>query len=284
MTSDPVRLLEDPTAAAALRSDLVHATQAQLHGLDLAAGLAALQSATATVTASTTVVAGTSLLVKLGVGAGVTAGLVALWLGLQGPSPVLDEGERVAAPVLPAPPQLEPEAEMRGPGLEPRAVPKLDAEIVGAKAGAAAEGSSVAAEGSSVAAEGSSAAAESSSTAAEPRPVSSRREPRSPKAAGERPAASPADSVLREAKLVAKARSNLVRDPARALSLAQEAEADFPGGQLVEERRAIAIQALVALGRIDEATRRAEPFLAEYGRGAHAAAVRRALEGEREDP
>lgn len=113
----------------------------------------------------------------------------------------------------------------------------------------------------------------------EPRPALGRRRAERASAPKATKPSSMDDDVLREAMLVAKARSHLARDPARALALAEEAERDFPRGQLVEERRALAIRALVALGRLDEAQRQAEPFLAEHGRGAHAAAVRRALEG-----
>jgi hypothetical protein len=284
MTSDPLRLSEDPAAASALRSDLVHATQVKLEGLDLAAGLAALGSATATVTSSTTVVASTSLLAKLGVGVGVTAvGVVALWLGLRSPIPSPDEDERVAAPAV-----SETEQARHEPGLGARpaapamaAPPERDSAAIQADPGQGGAEASPAPEPAT--------AVPRSNAAADPQPalVKSRREARPVKAV-DRPdpadPADPAEGVLQETKLVAKARSNLAHDPARALALAEQAERDFPQGQLVEERRALAIRALVALGRLDEAERRAGPFLAEHGRGAHAAAVRRALDGQVEEP
>lgn len=275
MTSDPVRLLEDPTAGAVLRGDLVHAAEAELHGLDLAAGLAALQKATATVTSSTTVVAGTSLLTKLGIGAaGVAVAAAALWLGLGDP-------ERPQAPTGAA--ATERAAAVPSPTVEqatPPAISTAERAPVVAHMPAAAR------------VEAPATPVPSEVVQVEPAPMPSEPKPstRRKGATGDRPSTSSenagsadagsaaVDSVLREAKLVAKARSNLTRDPARALALAEEAERDFPEGQLVEERRAIAIRALVALGRLDEAQRRAEPFLAEYGRGAHAAAVRRALD------
>ena len=106
MTSDPIRLLDDPSALAALRDDLVHATDVTVHGLDHAAGLAALQSATAS---SATASGGLSMLTKLGLGAAVAGGVVALWLGLSSdPTP----SEPVAsAPVMtPAPKPASPPA------------------------------------------------------------------------------------------------------------------------------------------------------------------------------
>lgn len=283
MTSDPVRLLEDPTAGAVLRGDLVHAAEAELHGLDLAAGLAALQKATATVTSSTTVVAGTSLLTKLGIGAaGVAVAAVALWLGLGDP-------ERPQAPTGAA----TTERAAAAPSPNASQSPVASVEQATPPASSTAERMPAAAR-----VEAPATPVPSEVVQVEPAPMPSEPKPstRRKGATGDRPSTSAenagsadagsaaVDSVLREAKLVAKARSNLTRDPARALALAEEAERDFPEGQLVEERRAIAIRALVALGRLDEAQRRAEPFLAEYGRGAHAAAVRRALDDGAEAP
>ena len=101
---------------------------------------------------------------------------------------------------------------------------------------------------------------------------------------GRAPATQPAepsvDDVLREARMVAQARASLAKDPSRALELTEQAEEEFPQGQLVEERRALAIRALAALGRHEQARRRADEFLARFGRGAHAEAVRRAVAPE----
>ncbi len=288
MTSDPVRLLEDPAAAPALRSDLVHAVEAEVQGLNLAAGLAALQKATATVTSSTTVVAGTSLLTKLGIAAGVSVGAVALWLGL-GAGPRAGDDERVAAPAVT--PAMEREAPQSEPPVDERFEAAVVPERVEASAPAKPEPEKAAAsephgeldEGSEPELTQSQQGAGRKATSGARRKGATGERPSGEKAGAASSGSSDDDSVLREAKLVAKARSNLARDPARALVLAEEAERDFPRGQLVEERRAIAIRALVALGRLDEAQRRAEPFLAEHGRGAHAAAVRRALEAAAED-
>jgi hypothetical protein len=51
-------------------------------------------------------------------------------------------------------------------------------------------------------------------------------------------------------------------DPARSLSVLDEHRRRFPRGQLGEEREALAVQALVALGRYDEARERAARFRA----------------------
>lgn len=52
----------------------------------------------------------------------------------------------------------------------------------------------------------------------------------------------------------------------------------FPGGTLVQEREALAIEALTALGEREAARQRALRFLALYPTSPHAAGVRRALE------
>lgn len=271
MTSDPPRLLEDPSATASLRSDLAHAAEAEVQGLDLAAGLAALR--TATTASSGTALGGTSLLVKVGVGSGLVAGAVALWLGWGRTDPPRPEAEPVevvvaahddeAALVEPeAAPQQAAHDDEAAP-VEPEAAPVEAAPVEAAPMEPAPQ-------------EPEASALEASE---EPRPALGRRRAERASAPKATKPSSMDDDVLREAMLVAKARSHLARDPARALALAEEAERDFPRGQLVEERRALAIRALVALGRLDEAQRQAEPFLAEHGRGAHAAAVRRALEG-----
>jgi type IV secretory pathway VirB10-like protein len=269
MTSDPVRLLDDPGATPTLRSDISISSEVDLEGLDVAGGLARLQAATGAVTSSTTVVAGTSLLAKLGIGAVAVAGALALWLGV-GPGSEPADHERVAAPVVV--PAVDREAPRPEPRVDvvPSHRPAVEVPVAAEPAPAEPE---LGAPPIVVAA-----------TDVEPKAASSARRKADRQAEAKPARELVVDDVLREAKLVAKARGHLSRDPARALALADEAERDFPQGQLVEERRAIAIRALVALGRLDEAQRRAEPFLAEHGRGAHAAAVRRAVEDSRKAP
>lgn len=53
---------------------------------------------------------------------------------------------------------------------------------------------------------------------------------------------------------------------------------DLPNGELVQEREALAIEALVTLGNTAEARRRASSFLQRFPNSPHAAAARRALE------
>jgi hypothetical protein len=75
-----------------------------------------------------------------------------------------------------------------------------------------------------------------------------------PKAMPQRPRATPADALAREASLVSDARKALSRGDARAaLALVRQAHA-LPSPQLVPEELAVESQALRALGQADEAT------------------------------
>jgi outer membrane protein assembly factor BamD (BamD/ComL family) len=63
---------------------------------------------------------------------------------------------------------------------------------------------------------------------------------------------------------VQQARLALVDNPARALELADHADDRFPSGALVQEREVVAIEALVQLGRQDDARERAGRFLRRF--------------------
>lgn len=78
-----------------------------------------------------------------------------------------------------------------------------------------------------------------------------------------------------EGALLARARAALGRDAAAALALTREHAARFPRAMLGEEREVLAIEALVALGRRDEASARATRLLAADPGSAY----RRRLEG-----
>ncbi|MEX1363207.1 MAG: hypothetical protein AB1Z98_08780 [Nannocystaceae bacterium] len=290
MNSDPPRLLEDPSAAASLRQDLAHVDGATLEGLDLAAGLEQLRAATAATTATVPVAtsgAGLSLAGKVGVGAALVVA-AALWATRAEPDARQVEVTS-AAPLA----TVSPERETTPTPVEEPQEPEISS--VGAESAieSAALGS---AKPEPVQPEPESAMAETTPAGSDPGVTSTagprrgsppRRAtaPSQPTPATE-PAATPDetdDGVLREARMVARARASLAADPARAFELAEQAERDFPEGQLVEERRAIAIAALVALGRMDEARTRAQRFLARFSRGAHADAVRRVLGGHVDD-
>lgn len=65
------------------------------------------------------------------------------------------------------------------------------------------------------------------------------------------------------------ARAALRTDPARALVLTEEHRRRFPRGLLAEERDAIRISALAALGRTEEARREAESFSKDHPDSVH---------------
>jgi hypothetical protein len=81
-----------------------------------------------------------------------------------------------------------------------------------------------------------------------------------------------------ESQRVARARALLRSgDAPRALGVLRTLERDEPSGLLAQEREALLIEGLVAVGQRDSAQKRATAFLARYPTSPHAAAVRRAL-------
>jgi len=66
--------------------------------------------------------------------------------------------------------------------------------------------------------------------------------------------------------------------PAQALAALDALRRELPNGELGQEREALTIEALQALGRTAEARRRGEAFLARYPASPHAAGVRRVVE------
>jgi hypothetical protein len=78
---------------------------------------------------------------------------------------------------------------------------------------------------------------------------------------------------LDEPTLMEKLRSDLQPNPASALALADEGEHRFADSPRAEERRALAIQALINLDRIGAARSRAYEFLAHYPDGPYSAHV-----------
>jgi RNA polymerase sigma-70 factor (ECF subfamily) len=83
------------------------------------------------------------------------------------------------------------------------------------------------------------------------------------------------DAML-ELRGVAEAERALATDPAGALARVRALDARAPHGYLDEERRYVAIAALVKLGRLDEARALADAFLGAYPDGAFARRVREA--------
>ncbi len=115
-----------------------------------------------------------------------------------------------------------------------------------------------------------------------PAPAAQPELPRPPTA--RQPAAQPPepeaqDDVLleREMGMLAMTQRVLLSDPARALRLARQGEAEFRGSMFTQERRQLLLLALVKLGRLDEAKRLAAPYLTQYPHGPFSDRVRRAL-------
>jgi hypothetical protein len=92
------------------------------------------------------------------------------------------------------------------------------------------------------------------------------------------------DRLHREMRATDRARQALASDPARALSLARKADAEFPEGLFAEDREGIAILALFALDRDAEARRRAAAFLRDHPRSSHADRIRAAMDEAPEKP
>jgi len=78
---------------------------------------------------------------------------------------------------------------------------------------------------------------------------------------------------LDEPALMEKLGSDLKPNPASALALADEGEQRFAESPRAEERRALAIQALINLGQIGAARSRAYQFLERYPSGPYSAHV-----------
>ncbi|MEM6992678.1 MAG: hypothetical protein AAF721_19345 [Myxococcota bacterium] len=260
MNSDPIRLLDDPASGPTLRGDLGTAANAKLTGLSVAGGLTALQAAIAAQGAQTGVVApvaaaGMSTLAKLAVAGALLVGGVGLWVGLSGdPAPAAEPSMAQATPAEPvrAPVEAAPAATPEPPAPAVPAVAPVPAAPVPDEEPATED------------------------PVVEAAPVAA---PRAHKPK-HKPAAAPltAEDAMAEASLISRARKALATSPSQALALTNEAKRDFPRGMLLEEREAVAVQALAKLGRHDKAKRRGEQFLKRYGRGPHAAAVRTALE------
>ncbi len=80
-----------------------------------------------------------------------------------------------------------------------------------------------------------------------------------------------------ELELVQRAQAALAADPRRALAVTAEHERAFPSGEFVQEREAIAVEALAQLGQKAEAVRRARALLDRYPRTPYAPRIEMVL-------
>ncbi len=261
MTNDPIRLIDDPSVVSSLRADLAEAASAGLEGFDLAAGVAGLNAAIAAdVTGATAVTTGAAKASGGWVGKAIVAAVLvgggaAAWFATR-PDP-----EASATPAHIAATSVDNAEPHRAAPVESVAQPAAPAPDVHSTPRVP-------------------AAVPVEPTSPAPAAV----EPTAPKArpavkAAHKPAAKPkANDFVREARLIADARQALKTDPQRALALLKDARRSFPRGMLAEEREALTVVALSALGKSDEAARRGDRFLKKHGKGPYAEAVRQALD------
>lgn len=288
--TQPLRWLDDPEASAALRADLAQGATATVTGIDYGATLTALRGAIASQTAPLLPVAaaagssGWSVGAKLAIGVLLVGG-IAVWASsgdvedASKHASIRSELEPSSQSERALQPEPTPAPAVRRSGVAPEPAPALrDAPVVPAPQPAVAVPTDAV------------PTSDAPPTDAD-RDRGAKTRKRTTDGGTQDTAVTPAitpvdppaedtsdDAYLREAKLVAQARRALAGDPDRALALTGQVEREFPNGMLGEERRAIEIRALAALGKSSEAKRAAKAFLAEYPDGPQAAAVRRAIE------
>jgi hypothetical protein len=117
-------------------------------------------------------------------------------------------------------------------------------------------------------ASGSQAAAPAAPSGAPP-PLAASSAPENVEPAGPPSGGAFATSLETEAHLLERAQDALASNAAQALALTQEHAARFPSGVLGQEREVVAIQALLKLGRVDEAKARGAAFVEAHPRSAH---------------
>jgi hypothetical protein len=124
--------------------------------------------------------------------------------------------------------------------------------------------------------EAPAATAASSQAEPNPAPAAAAPEPAARAPAPRRRAVAPADPVeptasdpLAELALLRRARAALRSDPAGALQLTERHRREHGRGLLAEERELLATEALMNLGRTDEARARARAFERDYPSSAH---------------
>jgi hypothetical protein len=128
--------------------------------------------------------------------------------------------------------------------------------------------------------------AEAPAVIAETRPAPARPSARRPARPGIAPRTVPAataavqtgDTLAREIALIDAGRGNLTTSAVRALAVLETHRREFPSGQLAAEREFLAVEALLALRRTDEARRRAADLAARHPSSSYAARAARLLQ------
>lgn len=104
--------------------------------------------------------------------------------------------------------------------------------------------------------------------------------PAAPRVAAPPPAPAPSAAQVAddEVSILRAAQTALASDPTAALAHAERHAARFPRGVLLEEREAIAIEALVGLDRLDDARARFARFVAAFPRSGYRVRLARRLD------
>ena len=256
--SAPKRLLEDPGTLKALRADLQAVAQHQVN-YDVSAGLARFEATLANLGpdlgphlepgASQGVAK--SALVKAGIVGSVGAAIVGVALyWMESPS-------SEATPPMQTPTELG----------ERVVQPKADPEPAKSGTGSADE--------AKVLLPPATAPARSSGNFATRAPL-----PKQVKPAPTEKQAAPvnrSDLLAEEVRQLRKIRESLNQNPAQALAWANEGHARFRRGHLYQEREALALRALDALGRQGELEQRGERYLRAFPNGSFSNQVRQML-------
>jgi hypothetical protein len=266
MSGDPKRLFEDPTTSASVRDDLVRSMAAPQPEYEMERGMARLVAVTAAGSAAGTAASSVkAATVASSTKAAWIAGLVK-W-GLWGGAAVVATG--ASAHFLLASHRGDSTSAVAGaqPTVAAAPVATGDSPSRSASLIVATASPSVDTPPSAV------------SRAPVPRPpghsgLARPHEQTDPQATGEQ---TTDESVAREVALLGRARAALASDPAQALALTQEGQRDFPRGVLGEEREAIAVLALLRLGRRTEGAARGQAFVTRYPDGPFTERVRLAL-------
>ncbi|HEU5075317.1 MAG TPA: hypothetical protein VFU02_14100 [Polyangiaceae bacterium] len=250
--SAPKRLLEDPETAAALRTDLQMVASHQV-SFDVAAGLARLEASLAAGSAAAVVTAKPSLtLLKLGI-AGVVAGGAVLGVVLFSGNQSNPDAPAtaVSAPLVNPVPRPTTPASATSPSAAPEAaLPETAAPVTEAPAPSGAQKPA-----------GPTARQSHKPT---PKPVAL-------------PVESRDDLLQREVQQLRQIRQLVGSNPGQALALANEGHSTFKGGVLYQEREALALQALSALGRRSELQARGERYLRAFPNSSFSTRVRQLL-------
>lgn len=265
---EPLRLREDPSVARALRVDLARAAARPLVVYDVAAGLSRFEHARGLGASPGGSGAGASSVAGASGGTVLGAALKGALLGMltmgtatlvEPRAPVSSSGPGSVAPAS----SVAPAAALRPPSPETSARPSPTSPIDTAKPpGPQQAGRDGGAAPMAPAAVLSYAA---------PVPAATSDETHAPVVAEVPAPAAPAargDALAAEMEHLVRLRALEERDPAQALALAAEGNQRFPAGLFTQEREAIAIGALVRLGRGAEARARAAVFVAAYPRSA----------------